>query len=86
MSKYNPENCVFTVNGEVQEFNSNCDVVSNVIKTDELNHVYLNGYEFYEIENVSSNGTTYPWVIFKNDEYIKDVESCIDAINFCLEG
>ena len=56
----------------------------NIISTDELNHLYLNGYEFYEIENVSNNVTTFPWVIFKGDEYIKDADSCVDAINFCL--
>ena len=58
--------------------------IDNVVKTDELNHVYLNGYEFYEIENVSNGVTTYPWVIVKNDEYIMDVDSCVEAINFCL--
>ena len=67
-----------------EQYNPQDVAIDNVVKTDELNHVHLNGYEFYEIENVSNGVTTYPWVIVKNDEYIMDVDSCVDAINFCL--
>ena len=53
------------------------------ISIKDFNHVHLNGYEIYEVNQITDGVQSFPWCIVHGDDYIRDEPTLLDALKFC---